>query len=124
MILANETYAYLNRLNWKGNVRELKHMIESIICFYESDTIYPEHVMEILNMRNDLFYSDSKPSEIELTDLQNENICALVKNENITPDILIKSLRNNHYNKSKTALELGISRKKLYALLSKYEIEY
>lgn len=124
MILSNETYAYLKRLNWKGNVRELKHMIESIVCFYESDTIYPEHVMEILNMRNDLFYSDSKPNEIGLTEILNEDMGSARVNERITPEILRRSLRNNRYNKSKTALELGISRKKLYALLSKYEIEY
>ena len=132
MALSASAADYLSGLQWKGNVRELKHLIESIVQFYSADTIYPEHIEGILQMRSDLFFSDQ--ATISIAEVHGISVpydmpknksetTTKQKRKKIAAEEIRQSLEKNKYNKSHVAAELGCSRKTLYKLMEDYGIE-
>lgn len=98
----------LNKLSdyqWPGNVRELQHTIEKVIILHDEEEELSEE---------DFFFD--KPVSYEST----SNTLNLEENEK---DLIRKALKINRGNISKTAEDLGISRKTLYNKLHRYEIE-
>lgn len=102
---------------WSGNVRELKHTIESIMNFVDEDIIDIEHLpSNVINY----FFTDE---EYEVQAENEENIPLL--NEAITSyEILLikKALEKVNGNYSKAAKMLGLPRQTLYNKIKKYNI--
>ncbi len=88
--------------SWPGNIRELRHTIEKAVILCESDTLGPEDF--------------SFNSDVEALANINKTI-SLDDGEKL---IINNSLKNNNWNISETAKELGIGRQTLYRKIEKY----
>ncbi|MTI55089.1 sigma-54-dependent transcriptional regulator [Geosporobacter ferrireducens] len=88
---------------WKGNVRELKNAIERIMIFQENEWIDVE----------DLPPNITADKSIAAT---NANL------ESVEMETVNRALKQNDWNITKTALELGISRLTLRRKIEKYSI--
>jgi DNA-binding NtrC family response regulator len=88
--------------SWPGNVRELRHTIEKAVILCESDTLGPED------------FSLNTDAET-LTNIN--KVISLDEGEKL---IINNSLKNNNWNISETAKELGIGRQTLYRKIHKY----
>lgn len=88
---------YLSTQEWKGNVRELESSIKRLI------TYYPDFEMG------------------ERFDLTSEFSLKKAK-ENLEKSLILKTLRENDWNKVKTARILKISRMYLFNLIKKYRL--
>ncbi len=88
--------------SWPGNVRELRHTIEKAIILCESDTLGPEEFS--FNTDADTLTSVNKAMSLD----EGEKY------------IINNSLKNNNWNISDAAKELGIGRQTLYRKIEKY----
>ncbi len=86
---------------WPGNIRELEHAIEKAVILSESNIITP----------ND-FHFTTPESAIDSIDTLNL--------EEIEKNTIVKALKKCSGNISKTAQELGVTRKTLYKKIEKY----
>ncbi len=102
----------LQSMEWRGNVRELRNIIERIIIMVPkkeikendiSNLIFPQRssVDDILNINNSFQYFKEKAEKV----------------------FIVKQLEANNWNISKTAELLDIQRSHLYAKMKKYNIE-
>ena len=92
--------------SWPGNIRELEHAIEHAVILCHGKTIMPEHL----------------PSELtENVIIKERRDYKKVSDDRI--ESLVDTLSQTDWNKAKTCRILGISRPKLYRLLTKYNIK-
>ncbi|PKP33342.1 MAG: sigma-54-dependent Fis family transcriptional regulator [Bacteroidetes bacterium HGW-Bacteroidetes-17] len=99
--ISGETINKLKQLNWAGNVRELQNAVERACILSENKNLEFQ----------DFFVQDVEPSDL------NADITNLDELEKRT---ILKVLKNNGGNLSKSAQELGIHRNALYRRLEKY----
>ncbi|TYB30882.1 MAG: sigma-54-dependent Fis family transcriptional regulator [Candidatus Mcinerneyibacterium aminivorans] len=99
---------------WPGNVRELQNLIESITILTD------RKIISLKDLPNSFLNLASLPqkSKKNKPSFPGNN---LAQNEKQT---IIQTLNENNWNKTKTAEQLGISRKTLYNKMNKYDIEY
>lgn len=111
--LTEDAKEFLYQYDWPGNVRELQSLFESVLEIYNDSSIGLHHIQGYLGIAS----SGS-------TDMPNPpNGVALVEAVEQTDDKLIyQALLANRFNQSKTALQLGISRKTLYRKIKKYNL--
>ncbi|THU40269.1 sigma-54-dependent Fis family transcriptional regulator [Niastella caeni] len=86
---------------WKGNIRELRNVLERATIMADSDTIHPEHL----------------PFEIQDKGSTNLSLASVEK------DHIQKVLHYTKGNKTKTAVLLGIGLTTLYRKMEEYKIE-
>ncbi len=96
--------------NWPGNIRELKNIIERMIVLCSegplSADLVPEDIQSFsphVKIANELVNQTGSLSDVE-------------------KELIEKTLRAQHGNKSSTAHALGISRRTLYRKLEEYKI--
>lgn len=97
---------------WKGNVRELRNVVERIVIMAPSIQISDKEV-------NNFTQSSATASE----DLLSISNSFQEFKEKAEKTFIIKQLKANNWNMSKTADILGIQRSHLYNKLKKYDIE-
>ena len=102
----------LQSLKWKGNVRELRNVVERIVIMVVKTEISEKDVT---------IFTDSSSSDMD-------NLFSISNNfqefkENSERAFILKQLQINNWNISKTADILGIQRSHLYNKLKKYGIE-
>jgi transcriptional regulator with PAS, ATPase and Fis domain len=102
--LTRDAREALVRYDWPGNTRELRNALERAAILCEGGLITAQHLA--------LQPSISLPRASNTTDL------STVERETIA-----QVLRDCHWNKSKAAQRLGLSRTQLYVRLRKYELE-
>jgi len=102
----------LQSLQWKGNVRELRNVVERIVIMVVKTEITEKDVT--------LFTSSFSSSMDDLFNISN-NFQEF--KENSEKAFILKQLQSNNWNISKTADILGIQRSHLYNKLKKYGIE-
>lgn len=100
-----EALELLESYSWPGNLRELKNCIRKATLLATGDEITPNELLDISRKKEDFSTS------------------TLLFDEDREKRTIIKALKKNRYNKSKTAKELGIDRKTLYNKLDKYRIK-
>ena len=93
----------LQRYDWPGNVRALRHAIERAIILTDAELLEPEHMQ--------LDYVDATvASESPLLNL-----------ERVEKETIRKALEKHGFNISRTAGELGLTRASLYRRMEKYD---
>ncbi|KAF0151441.1 MAG: response regulator atoC [Ignavibacteria bacterium] len=102
----------LQNYQWKGNVRELRNVVERLVIMISKVEITDREV-------NAFIQSSSSPTE----DLFSISNSFQEFKEKAEKAFIIKQLNANSWNMSKTAEILGIQRSHLYNKLKKYEIE-
>jgi len=100
-----ETMSFLITYLYPGNVRELANIIERAFILCKTDVIEKKHLPE------SLFASDVKHVRDEISSLSD-----------LEADYLIKALKQNDWNCSKTAIQLGIHRSTLYRKIKSFSI--
>ncbi len=106
VVLAEDALEYLIALPWLGNIRELKHKIESIfLCAGRQELVDRATLMKLL-------YPGGAPAGEALATRGLRSKVDLLKREEI-----LAALSRNAGNRSRAALELGITRRHLIRLL-------
>lgn len=114
-----ETEAFLRQYTWPGNVRELQNVIGSSIQIYHPMVLLPQHFAQIL----DYDVSTALPSEVPAPVPIPTGLLPRRGSQPLPQkDEVLQALDIHHYNRSKAAEALGISRRSFYRLLEKYEI--
>ncbi len=110
--LSDEALAYLKTLEFKGNIRELRNILERAVVLSMSSMLEISDLEHALALEVDPSEVYSSP-EIDLNDGGGKPLKAL-------EDDLLLSLLNNHQgNKKQLAEALGISERTLYRKLNK-----
>jgi DNA-binding NtrC family response regulator len=117
-LIAPRTLDALQSYAWPGNIRELRNVIERAVILSAGKTIEPAHLpRQVVAAMHDVpalavRQKDSPPSNNKLANARQE----------AEREQLIDSLQRNDNNRSKTALDLGISRVALYKRLRKLHL--
>lgn len=96
------------KYDWPGNLRELKNMIKRSVLLAK------ENYIMLSDLPDEMSYTvqfTTNTSDLKEVQASNEK------------DIILKTLREVRYNKSKAAKLLNIDRKTLYYKMAKYNIE-
>ena len=125
---AGETLRLLDQYNYPGNIRELKYIIELAALKAVDGYIYPEHLPDQLrNQRTkeeDYHASAKTPADAEAdadskpSQLRRRDDAAVLGTD--TQQVL-DTLHTCRGNRRAAARELGISERKMYRLLKRYE---
>jgi DNA-binding NtrC family response regulator len=100
--IQKEALQLLQRHSWKGNIRELRNVLERATIMAEGDTILAEH------LPFDIQKQDKGSSSLTLASVEKDHIQ--------------KVLRYTNGNKTKTAVLLGIGLTTLYRKMEEYGI--
>jgi transcriptional regulator with PAS, ATPase and Fis domain len=109
-ILMPETVEILQSYDWPGNVREMKNVMEHALVFADNARILPAHLPDYI-----VESAGKKEKETQ------EAMISQYEEDEHTQ--IMKALRDNRYNLTKTAKQLGISRGTLYKKMEKYQIK-
>ncbi len=110
-LLSSEALDALQRYPWPGNVRELMNVIESAYTFGRGEIIGLEDLPTVI--------TSGAPSPAPFF----SSISALRTFAEVERDLIARALETTQGNKLRAARLLGISRKKLYAKISRYGLE-
>jgi len=126
--------AALDRLRWPGNVRQLRHLLRSMIALRESDTLGlrdlpPEYRLDVDDAAPALVLVPASGAAVHLTaapcdDGGSGAQPALTALEIAERDVLQQALERHGWNMSGVARELNISRNTLYRKLQRLNIQH
>lgn len=115
--LSDEAINMLLKNNWKGNVRELKNLMERIVILEDSDIITDKHIKKFLLI--------SGTVNIESCEELISSYSNLNEAVNIFEKMFIeKKIKLNNGNISKTAESIGITRRNLYRKMKSLKINW
>ena len=103
----------LSRHNWKGNVRELRNLVERVII------MTPNEIVDVENLRT---LSDANSIRGKDGGLAEQASTLREFKEGVERRFLVEKLRKNKWNISKTAAMIGTPRSNLYKKLDQYDI--
>ncbi len=109
---SDDAIRVLQHQPWTGNVRELRNLVERIIILVDKKEISGKDI--------DFLFAANQQSVDELVDTSNSFQEFKEKAERV---FILKQLRSNDWNISKTAEILEIQRSHLYNKMKKYSIE-
>lgn len=108
--LSEDVWEIVKQYEWPGNLRELRNIIRRAVLLSAGNTIGKN----VLPTEMTSPPADQQPANLyDLKALQEKN----------ERDLIIKTLADTRFNKSKTARLLNIDRKTLYLKMEKYGIE-
>lgn len=102
----------LQGMEWTGNIRELKNIVERLIIMIPEPVISEKHVQSLIPQSQNI-----------VGDILNINNSFQDFKEKAEKAFILKQLEVNNWNISKTAELLDIQRSHLYAKMKKYGIE-
>lgn len=108
--ITDEVRTIFHRYDWPGNLRELKNVIKRAVLLSSADRI------TVNALPDEMVHEIKKDKDADSHDLK----ALQATNER---DLIIKTLQEVKYNKSKAARLLNIDRTTLYYKMSKYGIE-
>ena len=122
--------------SWKGNVRELKNILQRCLVFNETSVIEPDHlelpeVSEMFESSKAKIESQTSLIEVEKVPMHSQSInqsqhvpfelpSGGISLEDVEKSLLVQALERSKYNQSKACLLLGISRHALRYRLEKF----
>lgn len=104
--------------SWPGNVRELENVLGRAMIFmkYNETEITAQHLPELAQ-------DDEKKSGVIAYSLEGSGNQTLAESIEQLEEVLIReALNKHHFNRTKTALSLGISLRNLYYKIEKYNL--
>ncbi|WP_129595717.1 sigma-54-dependent transcriptional regulator [Anaerophilus nitritogenes] len=104
--MTKEALEIAKNYDWRGNVRELKNLVERVMIFKEDEWVDVEDL----------------PQNIISYEVENPNDSLNMNLENVEMEAIHAVLRKNEWNITKTAEILGISRVTLRRKIEKYSI--
>lgn len=108
--IPDSTVAYLQRLPWKGNVRELENVIERAVLLAGEGPILPEHCLVEVRDATAPLTERNQPSQPSI----NGSLWEMER------ELIFKTLARTNNNRTKAAKELGISIRTLRNKLREY----
>ncbi len=112
--LSNAALNKLLEFNWPGNVRELEKAIRRACILCEDGAmIAPEHLPEEILQHTSSGIEDAAGPVGGLHDTV----------EDVEKRLVLRALEENNWNKSRTAVALGLSRKGLKNKITRYELD-
>ncbi len=125
VIFSNDAKEYLTSLEYRGNIRELKNKVEKIIILAQKKQISIEDVKKALagiveqndfeSKKNAFLYQINQPDLLKAKTLKEAR-------EMAEKYYLIEKLKENNFNVSKTAEDIGVPRSNMYKKLENYKI--
>ena len=112
--LSPEAEETLLNYSFTGNIRELEHIIERAIIFADSDFINIDDLNLPQSYQKGVLAQSSNVSD------DHEEILSM---EDLERWHIQKVLNKNHWDRTRTANQLGISPKTLYTKIKKYELK-
>lgn len=112
--ISAEAMLALKRHSWKGNIRELRNVIERAVALARGNVIQLSDLP--MEMREE-YESPSSMSALSASPTLNQT------RDLAERDRILQALEANGHNKKKTASELGISRPTLYKKLKQYGLD-
>ena len=112
--LSPEAEEVLVSYSFTGNIRELEHIIERAIIFADDEYILPDD-LNLPHTYQKGIYTQTAPVSEEV-----EEILSM---EDLEKWHIRKILNRNHWDRTRTATQLGISPKTLYTKIKKYELK-
>jgi PAS domain S-box-containing protein len=110
--ISKEAMKMLLDYDYPGNIRELQNFLEHAIIVCQGNMIEPEHLP--ISLRNHY---------LGITDgIIKEEKFQLVNNDVRERDTILHVLRSNHWNKTKSAKDLGIDRTTLWRKIKSFDI--
>jgi two-component system response regulator HydG/two-component system response regulator AtoC len=107
--------------DWPGNVRELVNFIERAIILTGKDTISEELIEEYLELKKeDERIKQERYSEEGTKTILIEQDTKKINLVEIEKNLILETLIKNDWNQTKTAMDLGISRKQLITKMKKF----
>ncbi len=108
-----DVFSVLLEHDWPGNIRELENVIERAVVLSGSNEINRQQLPPE-------FMGASKATVEKIQSAESAMKPAIESNEK---EIIINALKDNNYNRGKTAQALGIHKTTLYRKMIKYAIE-
>jgi len=115
---ADAAPAAMRAYSWPGNVRELEDVIDYAVLCCEGSQLKEEHLPEGLYNMAEAPHSTARP-EKKFTHAS-ENIPGMIAD--CEKKKINECLEKNRWNKSKSAIELGLTRAQLLYRMKKYGI--
>ena len=110
-IIEDDALKYLQNYGWPGNIRELENLIERSVVLNKTGKLtlkdFPNYVTKVEEEFNFEIPSDGLLTEAV---------------DNYEKQIILKALKENNFNKLRTAEKLGIHRSTFMSKLKKYDI--
>jgi sigma-54 dependent transcriptional regulator, acetoin dehydrogenase operon transcriptional activator AcoR len=121
--------AALDRLRWPGNVRQLRHLLRSMIALRESDSLGlrdlpPEYRLDLDDAAPALAVAPASGPTAPLALPGDAPDPALTALESAEREVLLQALERHGWNMSGVARELNISRNTLYRKLQRLNIQH
>lgn len=110
--ISKEAMEALHKYKWKGNIRELKNTIETIVVLSRSNNIYIDDIPQ--------YIVNSTKSVIDEID---DDLNIVNATQKLEIKIIKKALEISKGNKAKTAKLLNIPRATLYYKIEQYKID-
>jgi len=112
--ISSEAMSILESYYWKGNVRELRNVIERVVLLMEEDEVKEHHVSSLIKIN-----SEDKDEEKFVLKIPSKGI----KIEVVLKSLILKTLSITNGNQVKAARILGLSRSKLRYRMEQLGIE-
>lgn len=112
--MSAEAMECLKKYSWPGNIRELENIVERCVV------ITAGTVIDTDSLPSEIVAQGSLGESAGLTDHDTKLNEAI---DNKEREVIIRALEDNGGNKTKAALELGISRRSLHRKIQKYGID-
>jgi DNA-binding NtrC family response regulator len=111
LALSDEAMAWLQNLQWHGNIRQFRHLIERAVLMSRHETLGIEDFSASLSMEREGAATEALPPVGSAT------------LDEIERAMILKSIDHFHGNVSKVAESLGLSRAALYRRFEKFGIK-
>ena len=125
---AGETLRLLERYHYPGNIRELKYIVELAALKAVDGHIHPEHLPDQLHNQRPIKPDNIKNANTTVADAEaaTEQVSTLRRRDDavimgLDTQRVLDTLQGCRGNRRAAARELGISERKLYRLLKRYQ---
>ena len=125
--------AIFKNYGWPGNLRELKNVVKRAALLSDGDIVQERHLPFEISNFNKLQFDPSEEKEMQqpipiiqepvrsTTDLKGAEHSLKVASIDHEYEVIVKTLKENNFNKSKAAKSLNIDRKTLYNKIALYQ---
>lgn len=110
-VIDKKGYDAIKSYDWPGNVRELENFTERLLAAFDCAYITAEKILFLLGMKED----DTCKNNGIVVGMPSTGVVELNETE------IYRILKENNFNKSKTAKQLGIGRTTLWRILKRQE---